>query len=121
MARRGGVEVAGWTLDGRPGFDSRLTLTACGPSDGKELKDVFGRPGARVGEGSARLRPLAVHGVGCPAAGQNLETGQLSRHYIAEISLNVIYLLVIFLHPHHVLTVSQCAHFCFITVSNELS
>ena len=30
------------------------TLTACGPSDGKEVKDVFGRPGARVGEGSAR-------------------------------------------------------------------
>ena len=26
---------------------------------------------------------------GCPAAGQNLETGLLSRHYIAEISLNV--------------------------------
>ena len=26
---------------------------------------------------------------GCPAAGQNLETGHLSRHYIAEILLNV--------------------------------
>ena len=26
---------------------------------------------------------------GCPAAGQNLETGHLSRHYIAEISLKV--------------------------------
>ena len=26
---------------------------------------------------------------GCPAAGQNLDTGHLSRHYIAEISLNV--------------------------------
>ena len=26
---------------------------------------------------------------GCPAAGQNLETGHLSRHYIAEVSLNV--------------------------------
>ena len=25
----------------------------------------------------------------CPAAGLNLETGHLSRHYIAEISLNV--------------------------------
>ena len=35
-------------------FDSRLTLTACGPSDGKEVKDVFGHPGARVGVGSAR-------------------------------------------------------------------
>ena len=30
------------------------TLTACGPSDGKEIKDVFGRPGARVEVGSAR-------------------------------------------------------------------
>ena len=26
---------------------------------------------------------------GCPAAGQNLETGYLSRNSIAEISLNV--------------------------------
>ena len=26
---------------------------------------------------------------GCPAAGQNLEAGHLSRHYIAEISLNL--------------------------------
>ena len=26
---------------------------------------------------------------GCPAASQNLETGHLSRHFIAEISLNV--------------------------------
>ena len=31
-----------------------LTLTACGPSDGKEVKDVFGRPGACVEVGSAR-------------------------------------------------------------------
>ena len=49
-ARRDGVEVAGWTVDRK----TRLTLTACGPSDGKEVKDVFGRPGARVGVGSAR-------------------------------------------------------------------
>ena len=38
----------------RSGSDSRHTLTACGPSDVKEVKDVFGRPGARVGVGSAR-------------------------------------------------------------------
>ena len=61
----------------------------CGPSDGKEVKDVFGRPGARVGVGSAGNRPLAFHGVGCLAAGLILEIGQLSRHYIAEILLNV--------------------------------
>ena len=42
-----------------------------------------------VGVGSTRLSPLAAHGVGCPVAGLNLETGQVSHHYIAEISLNV--------------------------------
>ena len=41
-------------LIGKSGFDSPLTLTACGPSDGKEVKDVFGRPGDRVEVGSAR-------------------------------------------------------------------
>ena len=41
---------------GDPGSipDSRHTLTACGPSDGKEVKDFFGRPSARVEVGSAR-------------------------------------------------------------------
>ena len=38
----------------RPGFDSLLNLIACGPSEGKEVKDVFGRPGARVRVDSAR-------------------------------------------------------------------
>ena len=45
------------------------------PSDCEEVKDVFGCPGARVGVGSARLRPLAVQGVEYPAAGLNLEIG----------------------------------------------
>ena len=54
-----------------------------------EVKDVFRHPGARVGVSSARSRPLATHGVGCLVAGLNLETGQLSRHYKAEILLNV--------------------------------
>ena len=54
IARRIGVEVAGWTVDRRSGLDSRLTLSTCGPSDGKEVKDNFGRPGARVEVGSAR-------------------------------------------------------------------
>ena len=39
---------------GRPGFDSRHNLTVCGASDGMEVKDVFERPGARVGVGSTR-------------------------------------------------------------------
>ena len=38
VARRGGVKIAGWTVD-------RKT---------RGLKDVFGRPGARVGVGLAR-------------------------------------------------------------------
>ena len=39
---------------------------------------------------SARQKNLAAHGIWCSAAGQNLESGQVSRHFIAEISLNVI-------------------------------
>ena len=45
--------------------------------------------GARVEVGSARWEPLAAHGVWCPAVGLNLETWQLSRHYLSEILLNV--------------------------------
>ena len=52
-ARRGGTEVAGWTLDRKirvrfPAYPHRVW------ADGKEVKDVFGRPGARVEVGSAR-------------------------------------------------------------------
>ena len=36
-----------------------------------------------------RLGTLKTPSCPCPAAGRNLETGRLSRHYIAEISLNV--------------------------------
>ena len=42
-----------------------------------------GRLSARVGVESARKRPQAASGVGCPATGLTLETGQQSRHYIA--------------------------------------
>ena len=62
----------------------------CGSSDGKEVKDVLRHPGARVRVGSACQRPLAAHCIRCPAAGLNCETAQLSRHYIAEITLNVM-------------------------------
>ena len=66
--------------------------TTCGPSDGKEEKGVFVRPSAQgsVRVGSEHLRPLAAHGIWCPVAGLNLETGHLSRHNIAEISLNMM-------------------------------
>ena len=43
-----------WMWIGRSRFDSRHTLAACGSFDGVEVKDVLGRPGARVGVGSAR-------------------------------------------------------------------
>ena len=43
-------------------------------SDGKEVKGIYKRSCARVGKGSARYRPLAVHGVGCLVAGLNLKT-----------------------------------------------
>ena len=85
----GCIEVVGWTVIGRSGFNSQHILTACGPSDGKEVKDVFELSGASVGIGLVRYRPPTTHGVGCPAAGLNLQTRQLSRHYITEILLNV--------------------------------
>ena len=80
-ARSGRVEVACWTVDREIRVDSRHSLTACGPSNGKKVKDVFGRPSAQVGVGSERWRSLAAHGVGFPAAGLHLETGQLLRQY----------------------------------------
>ena len=54
-ARRDGAEVAGWTLD-REIWVRFLAYPqrVCGPSNGKEVKDVFGHPGARVEVGSAR-------------------------------------------------------------------
>ena len=54
IARRGGAEVAGLTLDRKIRVLFPAYLTTCGPSDGKEVKDLFGRPGARVEVGSAR-------------------------------------------------------------------
>ena len=37
------------------------------------------------------LKTLAAHAAGCLVTGLNFETGQLSRHYIAEILLNVMW------------------------------
>ena len=69
-ARRGGAEVAGWTLDRK--------IRVRFPAYPHRVWALWWQGGKR------RLRTC-----GCPAAGQNLETGHLSRHYIAEISLNV--------------------------------
>ena len=58
-----------------PGSIPCLPSPRVGPLMAKEVKGTLKTP-------SCPWR-------GCPAAGQNLETGHLSRHYIAEISLNV--------------------------------
>ena len=50
VARLHGVVIAGWTVD----KNFRHILTVRGPSDDKEVKDVFARPGAHFGVGSAR-------------------------------------------------------------------
>ena len=64
----------------------------------RDPSSIPGIPSPRVGHLMARTSrcrglgyfgTLKIHGVGCPTAGLNLETGQLSRHYITEISLNV--------------------------------
>ena len=88
-ARRGGAEVAGWTLDRKirvrfPAYPHRVW--ALWWQEGKRRIRTSrcpcrGRPGT--------LKTPSCPWRGCPAAGQTLETGHLSRHYIAEISLNV--------------------------------
>ena len=88
-ARRGGAEVAGWTLDWKirvrfPAYPHRVW--ALWWQGGKRRLRTSRCPcRGRLGT----LKTPSCPWRGCPAAGQNLETGHLSRHYIAEISLNV--------------------------------
>ena len=88
-ARRGGAEVAGWTLDRKirvrfPAYPHRVW--ALWWQGGKRRLRTSRCPcRGRLGT----LKTPSCPWCGCPAAGQNLETGHLSRHYIAEISLNV--------------------------------
>ena len=64
MTRPGGVEVAGWTVDRESTFDPRRTPTSRAPSNGNEVKDVFGRPtGVHVMVGMTR-KILAAQGAG---------------------------------------------------------
>ena len=77
-------------LIGRSGFDFRLTLTVCGLSAGKEVNDIFGRSGIHVGVARLVKKLLAANRVRCPAVVLNVDTGQLYRHYITEISLIVM-------------------------------
>ena len=63
------------------------SLVICVLGGGGGVQDVIKRPSAHVGVGSVSKRSLA----GCPAAaGPYLGTRQMSRHYIAEISLNMM-------------------------------
>ena len=88
-ARRGGAAVAGWTLDRKirvrfPAYPHRVW--ALWWQGGKRRPRTSRCPcQGRLGT----LKTPSCPWRGCPAAGQNLETGHLSRHYIAEISLNV--------------------------------
>ena len=87
-ARRGGAEVAGLWI-GRsgvrfPAYPHRVW--ALWWQGGKRrLRTSWCPCRGRLG----MLKTPSCPWRGCPAAGQNLETGHLSRHYIAEISLNV--------------------------------
>ena len=88
-ARRGCAEVAGWTLDRKirvrfPAYPHRVW--ALWWQGGKRRLRTSKCPfRGRLGT----LKTPSCPWRGCPAAGQNLETGHLSRHYIAEILLNV--------------------------------
>ena len=77
----GGVEVEGWTVDREILVDSRYDLMACGPSDGKEVKDVFGRPGARVGERVGTLKTSNCWWRLVPGSRSKLGNWKLSGHY----------------------------------------
>ena len=89
IARRSGAEVAGWTLDRKirvrfPAYPHRVWA----------LWWQWGKRRLRTSRCPCRgrlgtLKTPSCPWRGCPEAGQNLETGHLSRHYIAEISLNV--------------------------------
>ena len=89
IARRGGAEVAGWTLDRKirvqfPAYPHRVW--ALWWQGGKRRLRTSRCPcWGRLGT----LKTPSCPWRGCPAAGQNLETGHLSHHHIAEISLNV--------------------------------
>ena len=89
IAHRGGAEVAGWTVYRKirvrfPAYPHRVWALWW---QGGKIRLRTSRCPCRGRLGT--LKTPSCPWRGCPAAGQNLETGHLSRHYIAEISLNV--------------------------------
>ena len=86
---RRGTNVAGWTLD--------RTIRVRFPAYPHRVWALWWQGGIRRLRTSrcpcrgrlGTLKTTSYPWPGCPAAGKNLESGHLSRHYIAEISLNV--------------------------------
>ena len=84
--RKGSQQDCG---SGNPGLIPGLPSSCVCRLMARRLKTSSYVPSALVGIGLAPKRPLTAHGIWFLAAGLNLETGQLSRRYIAEILLNV--------------------------------
>ena len=85
----------------------------CRPSDGKEVKDVFGHHSSCVRVYLAHERPLAACGMDAWQMVLILETRQLSLHYVAQILLNVALKKVTKNHPFITLkTVFLTRHTC---------
>ena len=83
-ARRGGAEVAGWTLD----REIRVRFPAY-PHRVWALRWQGGKRRLRTSRCPCRgrlgtLKTPSCPWRGCPAAGQNVETGHLSRQYICS-------------------------------------
>ena len=85
-AHRGDVEVA----DRISELDSWSILTACVPSNDKEAKCVFGRPGVRVRIGLACKRLLAAHGMDAQQAVKNWKFDNCLR--LGEYKIQTTYI-----------------------------
>ena len=75
-ARHSDIKLAAGLWIKRSRFDSWGTLTVHRPSNGAEVKDVFGHSGSCVRLASLCNGTLAAHGMGvCQHENMNLETG----------------------------------------------
>ena len=115
LARRGGAEVASWTLDRKirvrfPAYPHRV-LALWWQGGKRRLRTSRCPCRGRLGT----LKTPSCPWRGCPAASQYLETGHLSHHYIAEISLNV----TLNHNQHNQLNLHSDSHQINIKQSNE--